>query len=174
MLVPQLTGWPDQGLAIDVAVHVGTLAAVLLYFWRDVLNLTAGLARLVIGRPSREGWLALYLLAATIPALVIGFLIERFVGSGLRRVEVVAWAMVGFAVVLYVADKVGPTLRRLEHMTLGQALIVGLAQPLAFVPGTSRSGITMVAARLMGYEQGGGGALFVPAVDPGDPRRRRL
>jgi len=153
VLVPQLTGWPDQGLAIDVAVHVGTLAAVLLYFWRDVLGLTMGLARLAIGRPSREGWLALYLLAATVPALAIGFLIERFVGNGLRRVEVVAWAMVGFAVVLYVADKVGLTLRRLEHMTLGQALIVGLAQPLAFVPGTSRSGITMVAARLLGYER---------------------
>ncbi len=153
VLVPYVTGWPDQGLALDVAVHVGTLAAVLIYFWRDVLGLTGGFFRLFAGQVTREGRLALYILAATIPALAIGFALEKLAGGTPRRIEVVAWAMVGFALVLWVADRVGMRVKRLEHMTLGQALVIGLAQPLAFIPGTSRSGITMVAARLMGYER---------------------
>ena len=153
ILVPFLTGWPDQGLVMDVAVHVGTLAAVLIYFWRDVLTLLRGLFRLFLGQVTREGRLALYLLAATVPALGIGYALETLAGGTPRRVEVVAWAMIGFALVLWIADRIGMRVKRLEHMTLGQALVIGLAQPLAFIPGTSRSGITMVAARLMGYER---------------------
>ncbi|MDF2766907.1 MAG: undecaprenyl-diphosphate phosphatase [Rhodospirillales bacterium] len=153
VLVPYLTGWPDQGLALDVAVHVGTLAAVLIYFWRDVLALLHGFFRLFAGQVTREGRLALYILAATIPALAIGFALEKLAGGTPRRIEVVAWAMIGFALVLWIADRVGMRVKRLEHMTLGQALVVGIAQPIAFIPGTSRSGITMVAARLMGYER---------------------
>jgi undecaprenyl-diphosphatase len=153
VLVPYVTGWPDQGLALDVAVHVGTLAAVLIYFWRDVLALLNGFFRLFAGQVTREGRLALYILAATIPALAIGFALEKLAGGTPRRIEVVAWAMIGFALVLWIADRVGVRVKKLEHMTLGQALVVGLAQPIAFIPGTSRSGITMVAARLMGYER---------------------
>jgi undecaprenyl-diphosphatase len=153
VLVPYFTGWPDQGLAMDVAVHVGTLAAVLIYFWRDVLALLGGFFRLFAGQVTREGRLALYILAATIPALAIGFALEKLAGGTPRRIEVVAWAMIGFALVLWVADRAGMRVKKLEHMTLGQALVVGLAQPLAFIPGTSRSGITMVAARIMGYER---------------------
>jgi undecaprenyl-diphosphatase len=153
VLVPYFTGWPDQGLALDVAVHVGTLAAVLIYFWRDVLALLGGFFRLFAGQVTREGRLALYILAATIPALAIGFALEKFAGGTPRRVEVVAWAMIGFALVLWLADRIGMRVKRLEHMTFGQALVVGLAQPIAFIPGTSRSGITMVAARIMGYER---------------------
>ena len=153
ILVPYFTGWPDQGLALDVAVHVGTLAAVLIYFWRDVLALLGGFFRLFSGQVTREGRLALYILAATIPALGIGFALEKIAGGTPRRVEVVAWAMIAFALVLWVADRVGMRVKRLEHMTLGQALVVGLAQPIAFIPGTSRSGITMVAARIMGFER---------------------
>ena len=153
ILVPYLTGWPDQGLAIDVAAHVGTLAAVLIYFRRDVLGLLRGFFRLFIGHVTREGRLALYLLAATIPALAIGYAMEKFAGGTPRRIEVVAWATIGFALVLWLADRIGMRVKRLEHMTLGQALAVGIAQPIAFIPGTSRSGITMVVARLMGYER---------------------
>lgn len=159
ILVPALTGWPDQGLAIDVAAHVGTLAAVFAYFWRDVLQMTVGFVRLVLGRRNsqgqidRDGLLAAYIIAATIPAVVVGYLISRYIGDGLRSMELVAWTMIIFAIVLYVADRVGMTVRRLEHMKLSHALVIGCAQALAFVPGTSRSGITIVAARLFGYER---------------------
>jgi undecaprenyl-diphosphatase len=153
ILVPLLTGWPDQGLAVDVATHVGTLAAVLIYFWRDVLKMIVGLCRLTQGKRDPGALLAGYILAGTIPALIVGFMIDQYVGDGLRKMEVVAWTMICFAVVLYVADRVGLMVRRLEHVTLSHAIIIGLAQVLAFVPGTSRSGITMVAGRLLGYER---------------------
>lgn len=153
ILVPGVTGWPDQGLAIDVAAHVGTLLAVLVYFWRDVLAMLAGLGRLTTGRVDEGAKLALNIAVATLPALAIGFAVNRYLGDMLRSVHVVAWTMIGFGIVLYAVDRIGLTARRLGHMTLPQALVIGIAQTLAFVPGTSRSGITIVAARLFGYER---------------------
>jgi len=126
---------------------------VLAYFWRDVGRMIAGLGRLARGRVDEGGRLLLLLLVATVPAVAIGYLDARYVGTALRNVEVVAWAMIAFAIVLFVADRIGPRRRRLEEMRFGQAIIIGVAQVLAFVPGTSRSGITMVAARLLGYQR---------------------
>jgi undecaprenyl-diphosphatase len=153
ILVPHFFNWPDQGLAIDVSAHVGTLAAVLIYFWRDVARMAVGCAKLVTGRFDAGARLAFYLIVATIPALIAGFLAEHYGQDYLRHVEVVAFAMIGFAIVLFLADRAGATVRRVQDMTIGQALIVGLSQCIAFIPGTSRSGITMVAARFMGYER---------------------
>ncbi len=163
ILVPGVTGWPDQGLVIDVAAHVGTLLAVLVYFWRDVAGMLMGLGRLasgraatgrlVAGRVDEGARLALNIAIATLPALAIGFAVQHFLGDRLRSIHVVAWTMIGFGIVLYLADRIGLTVSRLEHMTMGQALVIGIAQTLAFVPGTSRSGITIVAARLFDYER---------------------
>jgi undecaprenyl-diphosphatase len=168
ILVPHFFNWPDQGLTIDVAAHVGTLAAVLIYFWRDVGNMAAGCLRLFTGRLDAGARLVGFLILATIPALIAGFLADRYGQDMLRRVEVVAWTMIGFAIVLYVADRVGLKIRRIEHMTLGQALFIGLAQCIAFIPGTSRSGITMVASRFLGYERAEGARfsflLSIPAI----------
>lgn len=153
ILVPVFTGWPDQGLAIDVAAHVGTLVAVLLYFWRDIARMLAGLGRLATGQTDPGARLAGYLLIATIPALIVGYLIEYYLGGGLRQMEVVGWSLILFGVLLHFADKAGLRVRRVEHMTVGHAVIVGCAQVFAFLPGTSRSGVTMTAARLLGYER---------------------
>lgn len=154
ILVPFVTGWPDQGLAIDVAAHMGTLLAVLVYFWRDVWRMLVGLWRLLSGRLDDGGRLMLFLLAATVPALTAGFLVDRYLADALRDPRVVAWALIGFGLVLYIADRVGLTVKQIGNMTLAQALAIGLAQILAFIPGTSRSGITMTAARLLGFERG--------------------
>lgn len=153
LLVPVLSGWADQGLAIDVAAHVGTLVAVLIYFWRDVWRLATGTLKLLTGRLEAGGRLALYLLAATIPALLLGLFVDRYLGSLLRDPLVVAWALIGFGLVLYAADRVGPRALRIEDVTLKSALLIGFAQVLAFIPGTSRSGITITAARLLGFER---------------------
>jgi undecaprenyl-diphosphatase len=153
ILVPLLTGWPDQGLAMDVAVHVGTLAAVLIYFWRDVWRMIVGLARLATGKRDRGALLVWYLIIGTIPALIVGWLVQEYAGDALRRMEVVAWTMVVFAVVLWLADRYGLTILRMEHLRASHAVIIGLFQCLAFMPGTSRSGITMVAGRLLGFER---------------------
>lgn len=153
ILVPATTGWPDQGLAVDVAAHIGTLVAVLIYFWRDVGRMIGGLFRLLVGRVDGGARLAGYLLVATVPALITGFVVDEYAGTLLRNVEIVGWTLIVFGIVLWVADRIGLTIRRVEHMTLRQAIFVGLAQALAFIPGTSRSGITMTAARLVGYER---------------------
>jgi undecaprenyl-diphosphatase len=153
ILIPALTDWPDQGRGIDVAVHVGTLFAVLIYFWRDVLAAFNGFLQLFMGRVTAGGRLALALIIGTIPVVVAGYFAAR---TGLidqmRSAEVIGWTMLGFGLVLYFADKTGMKIRRIEHMTVLSALWIGLAQVLALVPGTSRSGITMTAARFLGFE----------------------
>ncbi|MEX0760135.1 MAG: undecaprenyl-diphosphate phosphatase [Tistlia sp.] len=143
----------SQRLDLDVAVHVGTLLAVLCYLWRDLAGLSGGVLRLAQGRRDANGLLALYLVAATLPVVVVGFLAKDWIGLNLRGIEVVAWANIGFALLLWLADRTGLMIRRLEHITLGPAMIVGCAQVLALVPGTSRAGITMTAARFLGYER---------------------
>jgi undecaprenyl-diphosphatase len=149
ILVPHVTGWDDQGLTIDAAVHVGTLAAVVIYFWRDMLKMTVGAGELATGRMTDGARLALYIVLATIPVVIAGLLFKDLIETRLRSIEVIAWATILFGVTLWLADRFGGRVRRLESMTLPHALIVGVAQALALVPGTSRSGITMTAARML-------------------------
>ncbi|MEP2891841.1 undecaprenyl-diphosphate phosphatase [Tateyamaria sp.] len=153
ILLPALTGGPDQGLAIDVAVHVGTLLAVILYFRADVRIAVGGIGRLVRGRVDTPGaLLALCLIVATIPAVIVGFAIKvTGLDEAMRSVAVIGWTMLIFGLVLFWADKTGNTKRVAESWTLKHAIYMGLAQCLALIPGTSRSGITITAARQLGY-----------------------
>ena len=155
ILVPELTGWPDQGLAMDVAVHVGTLVAVLAYFHRDVWSMMVGLVHLVVGRRGDgDARLVLNVIIATVPTVIAGgALVASGLVDALRSVAVIGATMLGFGVVLYVADMLGMTMRRLDHMTGGKALLIGLSQVLALIPGTSRAGITITAARMLGFER---------------------
>ena len=152
-LVSAVTGWADQGLMMDVAVHVGTLGAVMLYFWRDIGAMTVGLLRLMLGREDPGARLAGLLIVATIPALAAGFLLSRYYPGGLRGLELIAWTTLVFGILLYIGDKMGMTVRRIEHLRFGDVVIIGIAQVLALIPGTSRSGITMTAARFLGLER---------------------
>lgn len=153
VLLPILTGWPDQGLVIDVATHVGTLVAVMLYFWRDVRDMLMGVIRLAQGRTDRGAKLAGHVVVGSVPVVVVGILVHRYAGDSLRDIEVVAWTTVIYSLVLFAADRIGMTVRRIEHLKMGDAILVGLAQALALVPGTSRSGVTMSAARMLGMER---------------------
>lgn len=153
ILLPALTGRADQGLLIDVAVHVGTLGAVLAYLWRDIGRMLKGLWRGLRGRSDPGLTLALQLILATLPLVGAGYALSRYGGDLLRSAEVVAWATLGFGLLLWLADRAGMTIKRIEHMGYGAALFIGLSQVLALIPGTSRSGITMTAARLLGYER---------------------
>ncbi|RME63528.1 MAG: undecaprenyl-diphosphate phosphatase, partial [Alphaproteobacteria bacterium] len=148
ILIPYLTGWPDQGLAIDVAVHVGTLAAILVYFRRDVRRLAmGGLALVGIGDAHAEKRLLLLLAIGTIPAVAVGLSFEMFdVTASFRSATLVAVNLIGYGLLLYAADRWGAQERRFEDIGLKDALLVGLAQSLALVPGTSRSGVTMTMA----------------------------
>ncbi len=140
-------------LILDVAVHLGTLVAVCLYFWRDIGQMIVGLAKLVTGTYGPGARLALYIAAGTIPLVIVGFFFKDSITLVLRDVTVVAWATIGFAILLYLADRMGMTVRRIEHLNLSGALIIGAAQVLALIPGTSRAGITMTAARFLGFER---------------------
>ena len=152
ILVAEVSG-QDQGLLLDVAVHVGTLGAVVAYFWRDLLAMLVGVAGLAKGRISADARLAGTLVVASIPAALVGLLAKDFIEASLRSPAIIAWTTVIFGVLLYIADKVGMTIRRIGHVGLAHALLLGLAQVLSLVPGTSRSGVTMTAARLLGYER---------------------
>ena len=153
VLVPVFTGWQDQGMVIDVAAHVGTAGAVILYFWRDLWAMAVGLARMLKGRRDPGAPLAGYIVVGTIPAVIAGFLLNYYIGDGLRLLEIIAWTIPGYGLLLLISDKVGLTVRRVEHLGVSDAILIGCAQALALVPGTSRSGITITAARLLGMER---------------------
>ncbi|MEO9576504.1 MAG: undecaprenyl-diphosphate phosphatase [Tateyamaria sp.] len=161
ILLPALTGTQDQGLAIDVAVHVGTLLAVIIYFWTDVRIAAGGVKRLVRGRIDTPGaFLALCLIIATIPALIVGFAIKvTGFDEAMRSVAIIGWTMLIFGLVLFWADRFGATTRMAKEWTLKHAAIMGMAQCLALIPGTSRSGITITAARQLGYGREGAAKL---------------
>ncbi len=149
-LFPRLAGVADQGLAFDVAVHVGTLAAVCWYFrgeLRDLLRPAAG-DPLTPARRRLAGCVVL----GTVPVAVAGLLMHDEVATLLRSVNVIAWASIGFGLLLWAADRYGP--RRRDEYSVGwrDALLVGLAQALALIPGTSRSGVTMTAALALGLD----------------------
>ncbi|MGM0585376.1 MAG: undecaprenyl-diphosphate phosphatase [Pseudomonadota bacterium] len=154
-LFPLLTGEADQGLGIDVAVHVGTLVAVVAFFRHDVAAALRGVWHIVTARLSTpEAALALRLALATVPVVLAGLALAA---AGLtqifRDVEVIAWATIVFAAVLWAADRFGALSRRAEGWSWRDALVMGLAQALALIPGTSRSGITITAARALGYQR---------------------
>jgi undecaprenyl-diphosphatase len=153
ILVPHVTGWDDQGLLLDVAVHVGTLGAVILYFWRDVWAMISGVGRLALGRRDPGARLAAHVIVATIPVIVAGVLYDRYYPGGLRGIEVIAWATLIGGVVLWAADNIAMTVRRIEHLGVADALVIGLVQCLALIPGASRAGVTMTAARVLGMER---------------------
>ena len=154
VLVSKLTPWPDQTLLVDVALHVGTLAAVMVYFRRECWSMVLGVFNLALFRGGREAKLALHVAVATLPIIPVAFYLKDYVAGDFRQgVALIAWTTLGFGILLYAADRLGLRIRRVEHMTIGSALIIGCAQILALVPGTSRSGITMTAARFLGFER---------------------
>ena len=153
VVTSKVLGWPDQGLTIDIALHFGTLGAVLVYFWRDLWQMLLGMGRLFVGKPNQDTKLAINLIVATIPVAVLGFTARDQVEMYFRSIEVVAWATFGFGVLLWLVDKMTLTIHRSEHLSIFHAAFIGLAQVLAFIPGTSRAGITMTAGRLLSMER---------------------
>ncbi len=155
ILVPLLTEWQDQGLAIDVAAHFGSLFAVVFYLRKDISRiLLAGMDSIakqqITNTDSRLFW---YLAIASTPVLVAGFLLKEFVSIYLRNPLIIAYASIGFGLLLGYADLTGKRLRQINSINLRDAILIGLAQALALVPGTSRSGITMTVALMLGLDR---------------------
>lgn len=154
ILPVQILGWPDQGLAFDVAVHVGTLVAVIHYFRHQLASLlnswiTTGFS----SHPDESGRLAWLIIIATLPAGLFGFLFNDWIEQNFRTSLVIACATIGFGLLLWWADSNKQNQVSLMKMTLSMAIMIGLAQALALIPGTSRSGITITAALLLGLNR---------------------
>lgn len=147
VLVPWLLGWPDQGLAFDAAMHVGTLGALLLYFRADLWRMATGLDRR----------LAVLLIAATIPGGIAGLLFEKAIDAHLRNPIVIASMLIGWGLIMWLADRHAARAARTvddpRGITTGGAMAVGVAQALALIPGTSRSGITITAGLFAGLSR---------------------
>jgi len=198
ILIPYFTEFPDQGPLIDVAVHVGSLLAIIVYFFKDVVVLArGGFASIGIGQAPSERRLFWWIVLGTIPAVLFGLsikmglfnsLAETWFGitiidddlmSSIRFTDLIAFNLIVYGILLGVADWLGKEVKEFEDMTWRDGLLVGLAQALAIIPGTSRSGVTMTAARALGYKRveaarfsfllsipavAGAGVLIVPEI----------
>lgn len=170
ILIPFLTDFPDQGPMIDIAVHVGSLLAIIVYFFRDVAGLArGGFASIGIGTAPQERRLFWWIVLGTIPAVIFGLaiklgflngvvsaafgirIVEDDLLASIRFTDLIATNLIVYGVLLGLADRFGRHDKTFEQMTWRDGLIVGCAQALALIPGTSRSGVTMTAARLLGY-----------------------
>ena len=162
VLLPSITNQSDHGVSIDVAAHIGTLIAVMIYVRSDLFKMTLALQNTVLKtlRPNANILIDVpslmmikMLIIATIPVIIAGFLVSLFEPDMLRLVQTVAISNIIFAIFLWHSDKTSPSEHTLSEMGLKQALFIGLAQMLALIPGTSRSGVTMTMARYLGFER---------------------
>jgi undecaprenyl-diphosphatase len=164
ILTPALLGWTDQGLGFDIAVHLGTLGAVVVYFRRDL----SAMARGVLVVDSADGRLARQLLLASVPLGIAGVLCADLVANELRKPVVIAAASAGFGVLLWAADRWRRGGRNEHELGIGQVGWIGLGQALALIPGTSRSGVTMTVALALGLSREAAGRfsflLAIPAI----------
>jgi undecaprenyl-diphosphatase len=150
VLVPWLLNWKDPGLAFDVALHMGTLVALLIYYWEDWI----AMARSIGGGHPAERRLLQLIIAASIPGAVIGLAFEKQAETTFRSPLLIAIALAIMAVLLWLFDKLSPQKRTRSEMTYWDALVIGFSQALAIIPGVSRSGATITMARAVGIERG--------------------
>ncbi|WP_444900249.1 undecaprenyl-diphosphate phosphatase [Microbulbifer sp. VAAC004] len=154
ILPAEVLGWQDQGLAFDVAVHFGSLIAVVTYFRKDIwLLLRDGLEGLKSRQFSDEGRLAWLIVLATIPVGLVGLIFKGYIETHLRSAAVIAATTIGFGLLLWWADVRGARVQTLTQLNWKKALVIGGAQVLALIPGTSRSGITMTAGLMLGMKR---------------------
>ena len=150
ILPSQMFGWDDQGLAFDVAVHAGSLFAVVLYFRKEVAQMALSWTKSFAGHRDQDSHLAWLIILATIPAGLIGYLLDDFIEMNLRSAAVIATTTILFGLLLWWAEKTKTERLDEYQVTIKKVLVIGFAQVLALIPGTSRSGITITAGLMVG------------------------
>jgi undecaprenyl-diphosphatase len=154
ILVPTLFDWTDQGLAFDVAVHFGSLGAVCFFFRKEIAALIGGVGDIVAGRAdSLRARMAWCIGIGSIPAAIAGLLLAGWIAANLRNPMIVIATLAGYGLLMALADRFAPRTRDISSIGIRDAVVVGLAQALSLVPGTSRSGITITAGRLLGFRR---------------------
>ncbi|MBT4354807.1 MAG: undecaprenyl-diphosphate phosphatase [Rhodospirillaceae bacterium] len=168
IIVPNILSWRDQGLIIDVAVHAGSLLAVVIYLWRDLWSMTAALIDFRNLRENPNLKLAQIIIIASLPVMAAGFMVSLFLDDFARNLEIIGWATLGFGILLGLSDKIGMTLNELKHMEFSDGILIGISQALALIPGASRSGLTITMARFLGYNRSAAARfsllLAIPAI----------
>ncbi len=154
-LVPYIFGWTDPGLAFDVALHLGTLAAVLWYFRAEWIALTKAGIEILRTRQivSEEQWRAVYIVIATIPGAIGGLMLKNYAETVFRSPIITAVMLIVLGTLLWAADRFATQRRNMSGFRWVDALLIGLAQVAALVPGVSRSGATMTAGRALGFDR---------------------
>lgn len=158
ILLPKLFGWQDQGLELDVAVHIGTLCSVLIYFRQQIWEMISdSLAYIFSGLAERlytpSVHMSLLVIIGTIPAVIFGFILKKIGQDIVRDVKVIAFTSIFFGILLYLADRLVQRFHTLNSLTMGKGVFVGMAQALALIPGTSRSGACITAGRFLGLDR---------------------
>ena len=155
-VVPQIFGWPDPGAAFTAVIQLGTMAAVLLFFWRDLVRIAVAWVRSLFtpslrgGLDARMGW---YVILGTVPIAVFGLLFKDQIETGARDLRIIGWVLILFGVILWLVDRVAPQTKDVEDLSLRDGLLFGLAQSFALIPGVSRSGSTITAGRALSYSR---------------------
>ena len=149
VLFAQLTNWEDQGLFTDIAVHFGTLFAVIIYLRKDIYYFFTNIFQFKIF----EDQIIFKIILATLPAIILGYFIYDYVSLYFRSIQLIALSSIVFAIILFFADRVKMESKSWSKITYLEALVVGLFQVLAFIPGASRTGVTITGARLLGYDR---------------------
>lgn len=159
-IIPWMLGWTNSEIfnisfeGFDVALHFGTLLAIAIFFFKDWIELIKGGYNQVVKKEKTfEGKMFWYLVIATIPGGIIGFILDKFVGNKLETPIIIALALIIMGIILYIVDKKSSSNIKYEKMTFKQTFLIGLSQCLAFIPGVSRSGVTMTTGRMMGIER---------------------
>ena len=151
-LIPWIFKWniPES---FDVALHFGTLLAIILFFGKDWINLIKGGIRQIKGEKNTEAKMLKYIIIATIPGGIIGFLLDHYAQEVMNNPLIIALALIIMGITLYVVDILAKNEVKYEEMTFKQTFLIGLSQALAFIPGVSRSGITMTTGRMLGVKR---------------------
>ena len=149
VLFAQLTNWEDQGLFTDIAVHFGTLFAVIIYLRKDIYYFFTNIFQFKIF----EDQIIFKIILATLPAIILGYFIYDYVSLYFRSIQLIALSSIVFAIILFFADRVRMESKSWNKITYTEALVIGLFQVLAFIPGASRAGVTITGARLLGYDR---------------------
>lgn len=171
LIAPELFGWDDPGTSFTAVVQLGTMAAVLLYFWRDLVRIASTWTRSLFKKDlrgtldARMGW---YIGVGTIPIGLAGIIFDDQIKTVARDLRLTASMLIIFGILLYIADRYGKMDKQEDQMTMKSAIIFGCAQALALIPGVSRSGATITAGRALGFDRGAAARfsflLSVPAV----------
>ena len=155
ILFSKFTTFPDQGLALDVAVHVGSILAVMIYFSETIWEIIKGLFKTKFIPTFKHPGAKIFWLVVvgTLPIIVVGFLLKENGMEWLRNTRIIGWTILGYGLLLFIADKWGMTIRNIQHLGVWDAFLIGCAQCLALIPGTSRSGVTVTMARFLSMER---------------------